>query len=57
MLYPIIDTRAVGLEVISVTQLSCGRLSISLASESPWEFDTRPAKNLLAVATDGARPD
>ena len=55
---PLIGTRLVSLEVISVTQLSTRRLLISLAGESPWESDYFAGQDLLlAVANDGASTD
>ena len=48
----------VSFEVISVTQLSCHRLLISLVGESPWEFDYSVDQALLLlVANDGTRTD
>jgi len=55
---PLIGTRLVSLEVISVTQLSTRRLLISLAGESPWESNYFAGQDLLlAVANDGASTD
>ena len=48
----------VSFEVISVTQQSTRRLLISLAGESPWEFDYAAGEALvLLVANDGTRAD
>jgi hypothetical protein len=55
---PLIGTRLASLEVISITQLSCRRLLISLVGESPWEFDCSAGQDLLLmVANDGASTD
>jgi hypothetical protein len=44
--------------LISVSPLSCRRLLISLAGESPWEFDYSADQDLvLVVANDGASTD
>jgi len=58
VLDPLIITHVASFEVISVTPLSCRRLLISLACESPWEFDYSAGQDLvLVVANDGARAD
>jgi NADPH-dependent ferric siderophore reductase len=58
VLDPLIVTRVASFEVISVSPLSCRRLLISLAGESPWEFDYSAGQDLvLVVANDGARTD
>jgi hypothetical protein len=58
VLDPLIGTRVVSFEVISVTQLSCRRLLISLAGESPWGFEYSAGQELLlVVANDGTRTD
>jgi NADPH-dependent ferric siderophore reductase len=44
--------------VISVTPLTCRRLLISLAGESPWELDCSAGQDLLlVVANDDAPTD
>jgi hypothetical protein len=56
VLDPLIGTRVPSFQVISVTQVSCRRLLISLAHESPWKFDYTAGQYLvLVVANDGAR--
>jgi NADPH-dependent ferric siderophore reductase len=46
----------VSFEVVAVTQLSSRRLLISLAAESPWQFDYAAGQDLLlVVASDGAQ--
>jgi NADPH-dependent ferric siderophore reductase len=58
VLDPLIGTRLASFEVISVTQLSTRRLLISLAGESPWEFDYSAGQDLLLlVANDGTHTD
>jgi len=58
VLDPLIDAHVAGFEVISVTQLTARRLLISLAGESPWEFDYSAGQELmLVVANYGARID
>jgi NADPH-dependent ferric siderophore reductase len=49
-------TETVSFEVVAVAQLSSRRLLISLAAESPWQFDYAGQDLLLGVASDGARP-
>jgi NADPH-dependent ferric siderophore reductase len=54
----LIGRRVVSFEVISVTQLSCRRLLITLAGESPWDFSYSAGQELLlVVAKDGAPTD
>jgi hypothetical protein len=54
----LIGRRVVSFEVISVIQLSCRRLLITLAGESPWDFSYSAGQELLlVVAKDGARTD
>ena len=56
MLDPPIVLRLASFEVISVTQPRTRRLLISLAGESPWDFDYSAGQDLLLlVANDGAR--
>jgi Siderophore-interacting FAD-binding domain len=58
VLDPPIDTCLASFEVISVTQLSTRRFLISLAGESPWEFDYSAGQDLLlVVAKNGTRAD
>jgi NADPH-dependent ferric siderophore reductase len=58
VLHPLIDMRMANFEVINVTQLATRRLLISLAGESPWEFDCSTGQELLlVVANDGAPTD
>jgi hypothetical protein len=57
VLDPRTGTRLVGFEVISVALLSTSRLLISLAIESPWEFDYSAGRDLfLLVGNEGACP-
>ena len=58
LLDPPIVLRLTSFEVISVTQPRTRRLLISLAGESPWDFDYSPGQDLLLlVANDGTRGD